>query len=186
MGATSQRAVPRRWEDDLIIGLDRSAIGTLVERSSRFTMPVHLPRKTGCGLIPRGKVILRWPAMDRSQWPKRSRHRDGTTGRTVAIINLGSWQRTIRSRPPHHRVRGQGLLRRSQQSMAVRHERECEWPPATILPKGHSPILVVCPRDRAVAGVPERSGRSPSAEHKTPKNARLKDARRSLKRIRKI
>jgi transposase, IS30 family len=100
----SDRAVPGHWEGDLIIGKDsRSAVGTLVERTTRFVLLLHLPAGRDAHLVEHAmrSAISTLPAslarsVTRDQGKEMARHADFTiaTGIPVFFCDPHSpWQR---------------------------------------------------------------------------------------------
>ena len=152
----ADRAVPGHWEGDLILGTDRSAIGTLVERTSRFVMLLHLP-----------------PDQDRAaprikNGPPVSGHgaeqvRDAIA---AAIVTLPeqlrrslTWDQGAEM-AQHAELRidtgSAGLLLRPAEPLAARHQREHQRPLASVLPEGHRPRAPQRLRPRRRSRHPER------------------------------
>ncbi|WP_375138113.1 IS30 family transposase [Streptomyces sp. Act143] len=98
------RAVPGHGEGDLIIGKDgASAIGTLVERSTRYVMLLHLPGGRGTELVRDALVetVRTLPAhlkrsLTRDHGVEIGRHREFTVATDIPVHfcdPAGPWQR---------------------------------------------------------------------------------------------
>lgn len=169
--SVEDRAVPGHWDGDLILGLVSSAIGTLVERTTRFTMLLHLPplpghrqqtrEKHGPALAGHGAQAVREAiAKAMSSLPKQLKKSltwdQGTEMAQHALLSIHTGLQVYFCDPQSPWQRGSN-----------EHQRAV----APILPKGHGP-------QRA------SSNRSPGSgaglEHETAQDARMEDSRRGL------
>ena len=167
------RAVPGHWEGDLIIGTGRSAIGTLVERSSRSTLLVHLPRLEGWGEKP---YVKNGPSL--GGYGAVAMNAALTASMTTLPDQLRktlTWDRGKElSGPRAVRVgdRDAGVLRRPALAVAAAVEREHQRAAAPVLPQGHGPVPLVSRRPR---------GRRPCTQQPAPQDPRLEDPSRGLR-----
>jgi transposase, IS30 family len=149
----ADRAVPGHWEGDLIIGAGHdSAIGTPVERSTRYVMLLHLPNgKTStdvCDALIASLGALSAQLRRSLTWDQgreMARHREFSLATDMTVYFCD----------PHSPW---------QQSLATRLQREHQRPPAAVLPQRH----------RSLRSRPRRLGRGGRrAQHPAPENPRM-------------
>ncbi|GJG89389.1 hypothetical protein tb265_45700 [Gemmatimonadetes bacterium T265] len=159
------RAVPGHWEGDLVYGRHHSAVGTLVERTSRYVLLYPLPAgykggpaREAAPTASRAAAITRLPEQLR---------------RSLTCVRSGQREGAERARPVHGRLGRAGLHLRPAQSVAARHEREHERAAPAVPAEKRRP-----PRVRADRPRRDRRG----AQRAPARDPGLAEPRRALRR----
>ena len=118
------RSEPGHWEGDLITGAsNRSAIGTLVDRASRYTILLHLPGRHTAEAV-RDALIAAFCAAPAAAAP---------------VADLGPGQGDGAARRGHRGAGHAGVLLREGQPVAAAIEREHQRAAPPVLPQGQRP-----------------------------------------------
>ena len=121
----ADRAVPGHWEGDLIMGTgNASAVGTLVERSTRFTILLHLPGSHDANTV--AEAMIR----EMGKLPEHLR-RSITGDRGSELADYANYPGG---------VEGTGVLLRPPLTLAARHQREHQPAAAVLAREGHRPL----------------------------------------------
>ena len=127
----ADRAVPGHWEGDLIVGPEsKSAIGTLVERSTRFTILLHLPGSHDANTVAEAMI------KEMGHLPEHLR-RSITWDRGSELADYARIQVALETKLS---------LRRPALALATRHQREHQPAPAALVRQRHRPVPSTAPR----------------------------------------
>ena len=151
------RAVPGHWEGDLIIGKNgRSAVGTLVERTTRYVLLLHLP-----------------DGRDADQVEKAMRTGDPHAARRAGPHHhLGPGQGDGRPRRLHRRHRHPGLLLRPAQPWQRGSNENTNGLLRQYLPKGTDLSVHTADDLARIAAQPQQPAPQDARIHETIRKAR--------------
>lgn len=140
------RAVPGHWEGDPLIGLERSAIGTLVERTTRFTV-LGLPttrRRVRCHPTDEKRAAGR---LRRSRDEECARHHDRDAARATAPVADLDRGKELSAHAPFKVETGIPIYFADPHSPRQSDTNEKhQWPVAAVLPQGHRRLAMERPR----------------------------------------
>ena len=120
----ADRAVPGHWEGDLVMGTAGGvAVGTLVERTTRFTILLHLPGRHDAETV--AEAMIR----EMAQLPEHLR-RSLTWDRGTELARYDKIQIELVDA---------GLLLRPPLALAARHQREHQPAATALADQGHRP-----------------------------------------------